>query len=264
MKLTAGFLQFQPVFGDIDRNVRNIDRLLSGQTFDLMVLPELCSIGYCFLSREELFSLSELPDGRLGRKLQTLAKKKKAILIAGFAERAGNLIYNSAMTVGPTGILSVYRKAHLFFREKQFFAAGNSPFIPVDTGMGYHLGVMICFDWMFPEAARSLALGGAKVIAHPANLVMPWCQRAMFARSVENRVFTITANRFGTEIRGTASPVIFTGGSQILAPEGTAVAKAGPKEETVMIREIDLSKAIPRLNPENDLFQDRRPDLYRL
>jgi len=123
---------------------------------------------------------------------------------------------------------------------------------------------MICFDWIFPEAVRSLALGGAAVIAHPANLVLPWCQRAMFARAVENQVFAITANRFGTEARDRASPLTFTGGSQIMTPDGEVIAKAGQSEAVVMTREIDLSTSNPQLNSLNHLFADRRPDLYRL
>ncbi len=264
MKIKAGFLQFNPVFGKIKENLRTIETMLEKQDFDLMILPELCTTGYQFLSKKEAFSLSEPPDGALGQMLLRLAKKNNAVLVAGFAEKEANKTYNSAMAVGPNGIFSVYRKAHLFFKEKQIFSPGNTAFVPVDTGFGYRLGIMICFDWMFPEAARSLALGGASIIAHPANLVLPWCQRAMFARSVENQVFIITANRFGTETRDTESPLTFTGGSQIMTPNGETAAKAGPKESIAAICEINLAKAKPELNPLNHIYRDRRGELYRL
>lgn len=264
MKLKAGFLQFQPVFGDIGQNILTITAMLQDRDFDLMVLPELCTTGYQFISRDEVLSLSEPAEGDLGRALLELAKEKHGVIVAGFAERHGNENFNSAMVVGPGGVLSVYRKAHLFFKEKQFFSPGDTPFVPVDTGMGYPLGTMICFDWIFPEAVRSLALGGAAIIAHPANLVLPWCQRAMFARAVENQVFVITANRFGTEARDPASPLTFTGSSQIMAPDGEVLAKAGPAEAVVMVREIDLSVSDPQLNPLNHLHRDRRVNLYRL
>ena len=264
MKLKAGFLQFQPVFGEIRQNVRAIEALLREREFDLMVLPELCTTGYQFLSREEALSLSEPANGELGQTLLALAREKQGVVVAGFAERHGDELFNSAMTVGPSGLLSVYRKAHLFFKEKEFFSPGNRPFVPVDTGLGYRLGIMICFDWIFPEAVRSLALGGAAVIAHPANLVLPWCQRAMFARAVENSIFVITANRFGSESRDPESPLTFTGGSQIMGPDGEVPAKAGLSEMVAMIREIDLSASNQQLNSMNHLFRDRRPDLYRL
>jgi predicted amidohydrolase len=264
MKLKAGFLQFQPVFGEIGQNVRAIESLLRERDFDVMVLPELCTTGYQFMSREEALSLSEPANGELGQVLLGLAREKNGVIVAGFAERHGDEVFNSAMTVGPSGLLSVYRKAHLFFKEKEFFSPGNSPFVPVDTGLGYRLGIMICFDWIFPEVVRSLALGGAAVIAHPANLVLPWCQRAMFARAVENRIFVITANRFGSESRDPKSTLTFTGGSQIMGPDGEVLAKAGLSEMVAMIREIDLSASNQQLNSMNHLFKDRRPDLYRL
>ncbi len=264
MKMKVGFLQFQPIFGDIGQNIATIRNMLNDKEFDLMVLPELCTTGYQFVSRNEALSLSEPGDGALGQVLLELAERKSSVIVAGFAEKYGDGVYNSAMAVGPDGFLSVYRKAHLFFKEKEIFSTGNTPFEPVDTKQGYHLGTMICFDWIFPEAARSLALGGASVIAHSANLVLPWCQQAMFARALENRVFIITANRFGTEARDSVSPLTFTGGSQIMTPDGEVLAKAGSAEAVVMIREIDLNIASPQLNPINHLFSDRRPDLYRL
>ncbi|NOY22298.1 MAG: acyltransferase [Acidobacteria bacterium] len=262
--MKAGFLQFQPVFGDIGQNISTIREMLNDKEFDLMVLPELCTTGYQFVSRDEALSLSEPAEGALGPALQELAERKSSVIVAGFAEKNGNEVFNSAMAMGPDGVLSVYRKAHLFFKEKDIFRPGNTPFEPVDTKQGYRLGTMICFDWIFPEAARSLALGGASVIAHSANLVLPWCQQAMFARALENRIFIITANRFGTEDRDPASPLTFTGGSQIMAPDGEVLAKAGPAEAVVMIREIDLNASNPQLNPMNHLFNDCRPDLYRL
>ncbi len=264
MKLKAGFLQFEPEFGEIEQNISIITDMLQTTEFDLMVLPELCTTGYQFVSIDEVMALAEAPDGLLGQVLQGLAREKQAVIVAGFAERFGDTVFNSAVVVGPAGILAVYRKAHLFFKEKEFFSPGDTPFVPVDTGLGYRLGTMICFDWMFPEAARSLALGGAGVIAHPANLVLPWCQRAMFARAVENRIFAITANRFGTEARVPESPLAFTGGSQIMTPDGEVIAKAGPSEAVAMTREIDLYTSNPQLNSLNHLYRDRRTDLYRL
>jgi len=96
--------------------------------------------------------------------------------------------------------LGTYRKIHLFYKEKLYFAPGENP-PKVFNVNGVNIGVMICFDWIFPETARTLSLQGAELIAHPANLVLPYCQNAMITRSIENRVFTATANRVGSELR---------------------------------------------------------------
>jgi predicted amidohydrolase len=123
--------------------------------------------------------------------------------------------------------------------------------------------MMICFDWVFPETARCLALEGAQIIAHPSNLVLEWCQRAMFARSVENRVFTVTANRIGTEDRA-GRKLTFTGASQIVSPSGEYLVRAPGTEEHVAVAELDPAEADDKHVTElNDLWQDRRPELYR-
>ncbi|MCK5879895.1 MAG: acyltransferase, partial [Holophagae bacterium] len=85
MKVKAGFLQFQPVFGNIGQNVRTITAMLRDRDFDLMVLPELCTTGYQFISRDEVLSLSEPADGELGQALLELAKEKSSVIVAGFA-----------------------------------------------------------------------------------------------------------------------------------------------------------------------------------
>jgi len=123
---------------------------------------------------------------------------------------------------------------------------------------------MICFDWIFPEAARTLALLGAQVICHPANLVLPHCQKAMITRSIENRLFIITANRIGTESKPGSEPISFTGRSQIVGPEGTVLARAPRARRMVALVEIDPALALDkRITPENDILLDRRPELYR-
>jgi predicted amidohydrolase len=120
---------------------------------------------------------------------------------------------------------------------------------------------MVCFDWRFPEAARSLALGGADVIAHPSNLLKPWCQAAMITRCLENRVYAITANRTGVEDRGGVR-LEFTGSSQVVDPDGQVLAIA--TESGVQVVDVDLSKARRKnVNEHNHLIADRRPGQYR-
>jgi predicted amidohydrolase len=124
--------------------------------------------------------------------------------------------------------------------------------------------MMICFDWFFPEVARSLALDGAQIIAHPSNLVLPWCQRAMFARSVENHVFSITANRTGREARA-GRELVFTGGSQVLGCNGEVLLAAAEKDKSLQVTAVDLAQANQKqMNPWNDILASRRPELYKL
>jgi len=123
---------------------------------------------------------------------------------------------------------------------------------------------MICFDWIFPETTRSLALLGADIIAHPANLVMPFCQKAMTIRCLENSVYAITANRIGEEKRGD-DHFHFTGRSQITSYDGDILSSA-PKDKThIDITDIDIEKARDKyLNKNNNLFEDRRTEFYYL
>ena len=123
---------------------------------------------------------------------------------------------------------------------------------------------MVLRRWIFPESARSLALQGAEIICHPANLVLPYCQRAMVTRSIENSVFSITANRIGSENRG-GSELTFTGNSQILGTKGELLVNAAETEEALQIVEINPEDARnKKITPLNSLFEDRRNNLYHL
>ena len=123
--------------------------------------------------------------------------------------------------------------------------------------------MMICYDWIYPESARSLALAGADIICHPSNLILPYCPDAMITRSIENRVFTITANRTGTEARGGKPPLTFIGQSQVTSPKGERLVRFGPEEEGIKVTEIDIQMARnKRITPKNHLWEDRKPKLY--
>ena len=125
------------------------------------------------------------------------------------------------------------------------------------------VGLMICFDWYYPESARTLALKGAEIICHPSNLVLPHCPDAMVTRCLENRVFAITANRIGTEARGGKPPLTFIGNSEVVAPRGKILQRAPRDREEVAVVEIDPAEAADKvLNPYNDLLRDRRIELY--
>ncbi|MFN3597264.1 MAG: nitrilase-related carbon-nitrogen hydrolase [Rubricoccaceae bacterium] len=257
--------------GAVEANIERVAAALSGAgEADLIVLPELFASGYYFEDPAEAHALAEpVPDGLTCRALEAWARQTGATIVAGLPERsADGRCYNSAVAVTPRGWLGTYRKTHLFYEETLHFAPGDTGF-PVFTvtdrrGRSYRLGMMICFDWYYPEAARTLALGGADVIAHPSNLVLPHCPDSMPVRARENRVFTATANRIGTEAntRGTLS---FIGRSRICGPHGDVLAEAGRDAAGWISAEIDPREARDkRLNPYNDLLAGRRPALYRL
>ncbi len=262
--MKIGIVQTHPVFGDIDRNLKKITDLISSQSADLYVLPELCTTGYQFKDRKEALALAEsIPEGPSTKKILELAQDTQAFLIAGLAERNGEKVYNSAITVGPDGFIGCYRKAHLFGAEKNCFSPGDTPFPVFDLG-STRVGVMICFDWRFPESMRSLALDGADIVAHPSNLVLPDCPQSMITRCLENGVFAITADRVGAEERIPGQTMKFIGQSQIVDPYGKVLARASQDKEEIIIVEIDPQKARNKaINSNNNLFEDRRVDLYR-
>ncbi len=262
--MKVGYYQFNPVFGDVACNLDKVAKKLSSVRCDLMVLPELFASGYQFVSKEEVGALAEsVPDGATTRRLCEVARERSMHIVAGLPERDGSRYYNSAVVVGPKGLVGCYRKAHLFFEETQFFTPGDSGFQVWDIGQAT-IGIMVCFDWFYPEAARTLALKGADIICHPSNLVLPHCPAAMVTRCLENHVFSITANRIGSEKRGGKKQLTFIGSSEIVTPRGKILHRAPESREKLAIVEINPREARDKsLNPYNDLLRDRRTVLYQ-
>jgi predicted amidohydrolase len=260
MKLTLGYLQFHPTLGDPARNRRRMAELLALHRADLVVLPELSTSGYC-LGPEAMRAVAEPADGPTAAAFVELARRTGTHYIVGLPELAGGRLFNCIILVGPRGVLASYRKVHLFGFEPGVFTPGDGEPEPVDFG-GTRLGLMICFDWIYPEVARVLALHGATVLCHPSNLVLPHCPDAMITRCLENRVFAVTANRVGEEDwRGEA--VRFIGMSQVVTPSGEVLGRAGEDEEGVFLVDVDTSLAEDKVVRGNDIFAMRRPRLYR-
>jgi len=259
----VAFVQGAPRFGRVAENLERGLTLAAGVEADLSVLPELWSSGYVFSTHAEVASLAEdAATGPTARALIAAARRDRRHLIAGFPERHRGRFYNSALLVGPGGVKAVYRKLHLFDREQEWFSPGDLPLAVHRVGPA-RVGLLICFDWRFPETARALALMGADVIAHPSNLVFANAQAAMLTRSIENRVYTVTANRIGVESRP-GGRVAFTGRSQIVDPRGAVVARAGVRETCARAADVDLAQARDKtLTPMTNLFRSRRPRFYR-
>jgi len=232
MPFNISFVQFEPVRHNVTENIRRIEKLLRGHKSALVVLPELSNSGYLYESTESLLPYSEPADGsgEFLTAIRKLAKSVGGVIVAGYAERDQTGLFNSAAAVSPKGVIENYRKTHLYADEKDLFLPGDTGF-KCFVWQKVRIGMMICFDWIFPESARSLALVGAQIIAHPANLVLPYCQEAMVTRSIENRIFTITANRTGQEDLGTTT-LKFTGQSQMTNPTGKVLYRCPENGQT--------------------------------
>lgn len=261
--MKVGFVQFCPVFGDKEQNLEKITGLIRDVKADLLVLPELCTTGYLFKDKEELLNLAEpFSDSPTLVFFRDMAKDKGIGLVWGMAESDNDKVYNSSVLVTPESEVGVYRKIHLFDQEKFLFTPGDKE-PEVIEARGAKIGMMICFDWIFPEVSRILALKGAEIICHPSNLVLAHCQPAMVTRCVENRVFAITANRTGTEQRNDRQ-LAFTGKSQIVGPEGEILSSASKDRDEVKVVRIDPQRAEDKMATEhNHLFTDRKTDLYK-
>jgi len=260
--LKIGFFQFEPRFGVVEENLERVVSGLHDVEADLVVLPELAFTGYLFENRRELLSLAEDPaDSPTVERLRLLCHDRDLFLVTGFAERQGDQVFNSALLIGPDGLVQTYRKLHLFNTEKEYFDPGDTPLEPVEV-RDIMIGMMVCFDWAFPETARVLALKGADILCHPSNLVLPLCQQAMVTRCLENGVFAVTANRIGSDTRPRGS-LRFTGQSQVVTPKGDILHRATADREELSIMEIEVNLArSKKMTEKNDLFEDRRPSFY--
>lgn len=259
--MKVGFLQFNPLFGKKEHNFDAVADLLALCSADLITLPELFNTGYSFSNREELMRYAEpASDGETAEFILAHARKMDCCFAYGFAEKDGTRLYNSMALMSPQGFIGVYRKAHLYFEEKNLFQPGDTGF-EVFQYKNVKLGMLVCYDWIYPEAMRSLAIKGSQLILHAANLVMPYCPDAMITRALENRVFCITADRVGTEKRSDRE-YTFIGKSQIVSPSGKILVRIND-EACVKTVDIDPSVALnKKVNELNDLIKDRRDDLY--
>lgn len=263
--LRVAAVQFSPIFGDVAGNMTRLDHLLGSAKAHLIVLPELCLTGYNFVDQQEALSYAEPPDGASVKFFRSLALHHSAVVVAGFAERGNNSqVYNSCCVIVPeSSDVTIYRKTHLFYREQFCFSPGDTGFLTVhDSKRDFTLGAMICYDWRFPEAARTLALAGAEVIVCPSNLVTDLWQKVMPARAIENKVYFICANRAGEENRG-GENLRFKGKSAIYGWDGEPLAQAADTGDCVISAAIFPDSVRDKsFNAYNDIFRDRRPEMY--
>jgi predicted amidohydrolase len=257
--MKVGFVQNNPVIGEKTKNLERVSELVQkGNNADLLVLPEMFATGYWVKNKQELSEYVEpVPGGETTELLSHLAKEKNMHLVAGLPEEEKGKYYITSVLVGPEGLVGKYRKLQLYSEEKDWFEPGNLPLQVYDIGKA-RVGMTVCWDYVYPEIYRTLAIQGADLITNISNLELFYCMKVMAVRAMENRVFTVSVNRVGKE-RGR----VFHGGSQIVDPSMNVLAEAGEDEE-VRVVEIDASKARKKKVRDNDLFEDRRLEFYNL
>ena len=256
-------VQNSPIFGEKDKNISDLLEMMESVQAELYILPEMSYSGYQVISKKEAETLADKADSDNIMRFAEWSASHDSALILGFPEAAEDgKIYNSSIFITPEGERHIYRKSHLFYKEKLYYAPGNTGFF-VNEWRGVKIGQAICFDWYFSESFRTLALLGADLIAHCTNIVMPYFQRAAFARAIENKVYIATSNRIGTEERD-GEKLIYTGESVIVDPLGNYLVDAPSDKTGVFTAEIDtkLSRN-KKLNNFNDVIGDRRTIFYK-
>jgi predicted amidohydrolase len=267
--LRVGIVQSDPKLGDVEGNLRRcVDWLeqAGAAGCSLVVFPECALSGYMLATAEETALCAEPVPGPSTDALAQACARLGVHCVIGLLERDGDLLRNTAVLIGPGGLVGSYRKSHIACIGADCFTTpGDDAYVVHETPIG-RIGIQICYDWRFPEITRVLALKGADLIAHPTNSPVASRELADFiprARAVENAVYFLTANRVGDE-----AGVRFFGHSQIVDPLGRVLAEGGETDEALLVAEIDVELARQKTKEPGEgqyavrLFADRRPDLY--
>ena len=263
-------VQMDVAFADVQENLTHIlDRIgkLGELDVDFAVFPECALTGYCFESREEALAVSLSMNDDSFKQIALACCDAKARVVIGFLESNGDKLFNAQVLIDGEGVQGSYRKIHLpGLGVDRFVDAGDRDFDVTQTG-SINVGMAICYDSSFPETSRVLGLGGADVIALSTNWPMAAERTAEIvpsARSMENHLYFIAANRIGKE-RGFE----FCGMSSITGPDGVVLAKTDGAEDLILTADIDLAvarnKQIVRTPGKHviDRFADRRPAFYK-
>jgi predicted amidohydrolase len=259
--------QFAPKLGDVPSNLDAILRQVADVDANLIVFPECALSGYGFESAEEAVRAAEPIPGPSTELIARTCRDRERWAIVGMLERdpESGALYNSAVVIGPGVVAGVYRKNHLPFLGVDRFAAKGDRGLPVFTTPFGKIGVLICYDLAFPEAARVLKLGGAQLLCVPTN----WpeaasisCDYSPFVRAHENHIHVATANRVGEE-----SGFRFPGRSRIIDCTGDLRAAAGDGK-ALLTADLDLAQSVKNRQVivpgryEVDRIGHRRPELY--
>jgi 5-aminopentanamidase len=266
--MRVGLAQCRPALGDVAGNLDSCLSYLAGardQECDLVVFPECALSGYMFDDRAAAQAAAVPASGEAVGALLAQCRRDGLHCVIGVLVSQDGQLRNSALLLGPGGLIGRYDKTHIpQLGADRFVTAGPGPYQVHQTAIG-RIGMQICYDWRFPEVTRTLALLGADLVAMPTCSPVSSSELADYiprTRAVENALFFAMANRVGTE--GAAS---FFGRSQVIDPGGRALIDAGGSEGLVSA-DIDIGQARRKDREQGDglyqlqIMQDRRPDLY--
>lgn len=262
--------QTAPQIGDVPGNLGEISRVLkqaAGRGARLVVFPECALTGYNYADRAAALAVAETLPGPASREIAAITRQHDLHVIFGLLEKDGAHLYNSAALIGPTGLIGVYRKTHLpTLGVDRFVDPDAGPLEVYTTPLG-KIGILICYDSVFPECPRVLTLKGADILALPTNFpegkAVRIIEHVLPTRTIENRVYLVAANRVGSE-RGTR----FAGRSRVIDPSGQVIVAASADTEELILAEIQPETARDKrvvVRPgeyETDYVGDRRPELY--
>ena len=262
-------VQTDVVFKDINANLSSLEATVRSevaQGTQLTVFPECFSTGYCFDSLPEAMAFGESVPGPSTDRVAKLCAKLKTYVVFGMLEKSGDQLFNVAVLIGPDGLIGSYRKVHLpYLGVDRFTTPGDRPF-EVFEAAGVRIGMLICYDGGFPEAARVLSIRGADLIVLPTNWPPGGSYMAEFSincRAMENGIYFAAVNRIGTE-----NGFSFIGKSRICSPVGATIMSIDDASAGIMRTEIDpliaRTKRIVRVPGKHliDRMADRRPEMY--
>lgn len=267
--------------GRIDQNIEKADKLVreaAKQGAQIILLQELFETPYfCQKEKSDYYVYAtELEENRAVGHFREVAKELHVVLPISFYEKKNYARYNSLAVIDADGdVLGKYRKSHIpdgpGYEEKFYFNPGDTGFQVWNTRFG-KIGVGICWDQWYPEAARCMALMGAELLFYPTAIGSEpqdgsidskehW-QACMLGHAAANLMPVIASNRVGVE-EDEDSQITFYGSSFIAGPQGNKVVEANRAEETVIVAEFDLDQ-LETQRLEWGIFRDRRPELYRI
>ncbi|MRT43441.1 amidohydrolase [Enterobacteriaceae bacterium RIT702] len=255
MSIKVATIQFEPTLFRKEENVARLLALASQAARDgarLIVMPEMATTGYCWQDRAEVAPFVETADGPTSQAFSALAREFNCYLVFGMPERDAvtDIYYNSALLVGPQGLIGVHRKTHPYISEPKWAANGDAGHQVFKTEIG-NIALLICMDIHFIETARLAAVGGTQIICHISNWLAERTPAPYWlTRGWENGCALIESNRWGWE-RG----VQFSGGSCITDSQGQLLASCDSGDQ-VLSAELTLPL-------DNPALKKRRPELYQ-
>ena len=260
LKYKVATIQYEPTQFDKEKNINNLVKLCEEAAkggAKLIVTPEMGTSGYCFLNRSEIKNLVEKIPGPTTKQFEKIANKHSCFIVIGLPEvdEDTKLYYNSAVLIGPNGIIGKHRKSHSYIAEPKWSAPGQEHLV-FETDIG-KIGILICMDIHFIETARLIALQDADIIIHISNWLGERTPAPYWiSRAFENSCYLIESNRWGLE-----RTVQFSGGSCVINPDGT-IASVIDKGDGIAYANIDISWAREKKVLNEKIFNDRRPEMY--